>query len=54
MVTINAAKILEIDDRVGSIETGKDADIVIWSGHPFQFASKAERVFIEGKEVYKI
>lgn len=54
MVTINTAKILEIDDRVGSIETGKDADIVIWSGHPFQFASKAERVFIEGKEVYKI
>lgn len=52
MVTINPAKILEIDHRVGSLERGKDADIVIWSGHPFQFSSRAERVFIEGEEVF--
>lgn len=52
MVTINPAKILEIDDRVGSIETGKDADIVIWSGHPFNMSSFVEKVYIEGKQVY--
>jgi len=52
MVTINPAKILKIDDRVGSIEVGKDADIVIWSGHPFDLRSKVERVYIEGKKVF--
>ncbi|HOY26887.1 MAG: amidohydrolase [Thermotogaceae bacterium] len=52
MVTINPAKILEIDDRVGSLEVGKDADIAVWSGHPFQFSSRVEMVFIEGEEVY--
>jgi imidazolonepropionase-like amidohydrolase len=51
-VTINPAKILEIDDRVGSLEVGKDADIAVWSGHPFQFSSRVEMVFIEGEEVY--
>ncbi len=50
-VTINAAEILKIDDRVGSFEKGKDADIVIWSGDPFDFYSKVEQVFIEGKNV---
>jgi imidazolonepropionase-like amidohydrolase len=50
-VTINPAEILNIDDRVGSFEPGKDADIVIWSGDPFDFYSKVEQVFIEGKNV---
>ncbi|AKI97555.1 amidohydrolase [Kosmotoga pacifica] len=54
MVTINPAKILGIDDKVGSLEVGKDADIVLWSGHPFDFRSVVERVFIEGKEVFKV
>ncbi len=48
-VTINPAEILGIDHRVGSLEAGKDADIVIWSGHPFEFYSKVEKVFINGK-----
>lgn len=52
MVTINPAKILEIDDRVGSIEIGKDADIVVWSGHPFDMSSYVEKVYIEGTRVY--
>jgi imidazolonepropionase-like amidohydrolase len=52
MVTINAAKILKIDERVGSLEVGKDADIAVWTNHPFNLAAKAERVFIEGEEVY--
>ncbi|MFX0013164.1 MAG: amidohydrolase [Promethearchaeota archaeon] len=51
-VTKNPAEILGIYDRVGSLDKGKDADIVIWSDHPFEFYSKVERVFINGKEVY--
>nr|NIU80888.1 amidohydrolase family protein [Candidatus Bathyarchaeota archaeon] len=37
--------------RVGSLEPGKDADIVIWSGDPFDFYSKVEQVIIEGKNI---
>ncbi|MFD1037465.1 amidohydrolase [Virgibacillus byunsanensis] len=50
-ITYNAAKHLDVEDRVGSIETGKDADFVIWSGNPFDLRNKAERVFINGEEV---
>ncbi|MFW9932323.1 MAG: amidohydrolase family protein, partial [Candidatus Thorarchaeota archaeon] len=50
-VTINPAEILGIVDRVGSLEPGKDADIVIWTGHPFDFYSKVEKVFVSGKEI---
>jgi imidazolonepropionase-like amidohydrolase len=50
-VTINPAEILNIQDRVGSLETGKDADIVLWSDHPFEFYSKPERVFINGEDM---
>ena len=52
-VTIIPAQILGIDNRVGSLEVGKDADIVIWSGHPFQTLSVAEKVIIEGDLVYE-
>jgi len=52
-ITVNAAEILGIADRVGSIEVGKDADIVVWSGHPFCSLSVAEKVLIEGKLVYE-
>ncbi|MDF1538902.1 MAG: amidohydrolase [Candidatus Thorarchaeota archaeon] len=50
-VTLNPAEILDIDDRVGSLEPGKDADIIVWSGHPFEFYSKVEHAFINGKEI---
>lgn len=50
-VTINPAEILGIGNRVGSLEIGKDADIVIWSGDPFNFYSKVEQVFINGENV---
>jgi imidazolonepropionase-like amidohydrolase len=50
-VTINPAEALKIDDQVGSLETGKDADIVIWSGDPFDFYSKVEQVFINGGKI---
>ena len=52
-ITINPAKILGISDRVGSLEVGKDADIVIFSDHPFELTAKAEYVFIDGKDVFK-
>jgi len=52
MLTVNPAKILGIDSFTGSIEEGKDADIVIWSGYPFEYKSVVEKVFIEGKEVF--
>jgi imidazolonepropionase-like amidohydrolase len=43
---------LGLDDRVGSIEKGKDADLVVWSGDPLDVFSRAERVWIEGRSVY--
>lgn len=52
-ITINAAEIIGVQDRVGSIEPGKDADIVIFSEHPFEYRSVAEKVFIEGELVYQ-
>lgn len=51
MITLNPAKQLGIDKRTGSIEVGKDADLVIWSEHPFSPFSRVEKTFIEG-EVY--
>lgn len=49
MVTINPAKQLGVDHRVGSIEVGKDADLVIWSGHPLSVYSRVETTMIEGE-----
>lgn len=48
-VTINAAKVNGIDDRVGSIEPGKDADIVVWDGHPFHYLTRPDYVFVNGE-----
>lgn len=48
-VTINAAKLCGIDNRVGSIKEGKDADIVIWSGHPLDIMTEASVVILNGK-----
>ncbi len=47
-VTLNPAKLLHIDDRVGSIKVGKDADVVLWTDHPLSIYAKAERTLIEG------
>lgn len=52
MLTINPAKILGLEERIGSIEVGKDADLVVWSGHPFDMKSVVERVYIDGQLVY--
>lgn len=52
MITLNPAIQLGIDDRVGSIEEGKDGDVVIWSGHPFDIYSKAEMTFVDGTKYF--
>ena len=52
LVTINPAKQLEIDNRVGSLEAGKDADVVVWSHHPLSTYAIAERVYIDGTLYY--
>ncbi len=52
-VTIHPAKLLGIDTRVGSIVTGKDADLVLYNGDPFEYLTKVCAVLIEGKVVSK-
>ena len=52
-ITINPAKTLGIDNRVGSIEVGKDADIVIWDNNPLEIQSNILYTIIDGKVVYK-
>jgi len=52
-VTIDAAEIIGLADRIGSLEPGKDADILILRGHPFKIRSIPEAVFINGKLAYK-
>ena len=51
-LTLNAAKALGIDKATGSLEAGKNADVVVWSGDPFSVYSRAEQVFIDGALMY--
>lgn len=48
MVTINPAKLLHLDDRMGSIKAGKDADVVLWSDHPLSIYAKPEMTLVDG------
>lgn len=48
MVTLNPAKALHVDDKVGSIKAGKDADIVIWSDNPLSIYAKSEQTIVDG------
>lgn len=50
-LTIIPAQILRIDKLVGSIKKGKDADLVVWNGHPFDIRSNPEQVYINGKNI---
>ncbi|HAS74906.1 MAG TPA: amidohydrolase [Clostridiales bacterium UBA8960] len=52
-ITINPAEILGISHRLGSIEAGKDADIVIWDGHPFDLQARVAYTLVNGQVVYK-
>ncbi len=51
-ITLNAARALEIDGETGSIEVGKAADVVLWSGNPFSVYSHADQVYIDGYLYY--
>lgn len=53
-VTLNPAKQLRIDDRVGSLEPGKDADIVVWSGPPLSTLSRCEQTWVDGRPMFSI
>jgi len=53
-VTLNPAILLHIDDKVGSVKVGKDADLVLWSDNPLSIYAKAERTMIEGVTYFDI
>src|SRR6266545_6313776 len=52
LVTINPAKQLRVDNRTGSLEAGKDADVVIWNHHPLSNYAIVDRVYIDGQKYY--
>lgn len=52
-VTINAAQIIGLADRIGSIEVGKDADLIIMNGEPLELKTRIEQVLIDGRVVYR-
>ncbi|MCC8247963.1 amidohydrolase [Saccharothrix luteola] len=52
-ITVNPARIMGLDDRVGSLRPGLDGDVVIWSGDPLDVMSRALKVYVEGREVYR-
>ena len=54
MVTINPAKLLHIDDKVGSIKEGKEADVVLWNNHPMSIYAKVEKTIIDGKVFFDV
>lgn len=54
MVTINPAKLLHLDDLIGSIEAGKDADLVLWSDHPLSIYARAEYTLVDGIVYYSL
>lgn len=52
MVTLNPAKLLRLDDRMGSLKEGKDADVVIWTDNPLSSHAKVSKTFIDGLLLY--
>jgi imidazolonepropionase-like amidohydrolase len=53
-ITISPAKILGIDDRVGSLSKGKDADAVVFDGDPFEYTSHVQQVLVQGAVTYSL
>jgi imidazolonepropionase-like amidohydrolase len=54
MVTLNPAKLLHLDDRMGSIKTGKDADVVLWSDNPLSVYAKVEKTIVDGTVYFDV
>lgn len=54
MVTLNPAKLLHLDDRMGSIKAGKDADVVLWNEHPLSIYAKPLKTFVDGVAYYDV
>jgi imidazolonepropionase-like amidohydrolase len=54
MVTLNPAKLLHLDDRMGSLKIGKDGDVVVWSDHPLSILAKVEQTIVDGIVMYDI
>ncbi len=53
-VTLNPARLLHLDDKIGSIKVGKDADVVLWNNNPLSIYAKAEKTIIEGVVYYDL
>jgi len=51
-VTLNPAILLHLDDRIGSLETGKDADLVVWSDHPLSIYARCEQTYVDGRRLF--
>jgi imidazolonepropionase-like amidohydrolase len=52
-ITLNPAEVLGVDDRVGSLDVGKDADVVLWSGDPLDIRNRAHHVWMRGTQVLR-
>ena len=54
MVTLNPAKLLHLDDRMGSIKVGKDADLVLWSDNPLSVYAIVQQTYVDGKKYFDV
>ena len=54
MVTLNPAKLLHLDDQMGSIKVGKSADVVLWTDHPLSIYAKADKTIVDGKVYFDL
>ena len=54
LVTINPARMLHLDDHMGSLKVGKDADVVLWTDHPLSVYAKAAATFVDGREYFSL
>jgi imidazolonepropionase-like amidohydrolase len=54
LCTLNPAKLLHLDQQMGSIKVGKDADVVLWTDHPLSIYAKAEKTIVDGKILYDL
>jgi imidazolonepropionase-like amidohydrolase len=53
LVTSNPAEIMGVDNRIGKLKPGNDADLVVWSGDPLDIYQRPEKVYMDGKLVYE-